>query len=61
MTEKQKQLRQELLQSNYNYYIYNNRHIGESDLLYILYKNDFCKSLADRTIQYIYNNTIKAL
>lgn len=61
MTEQQKQLRQKLLQQNYDFYVYNNIHIHENDLLYILYKNDFCKSLAIRTIQYIYNNTIKAL
>lgn len=61
MTEQQKQLRQELLQKNYDYYIFNNRHINENDLLYILYNNDFCKSLANRTIQYIYKNTLKAL
>ena len=61
MTENQKQLRQKLLQQNYDYYIWNNRHISESRLLYILYNNDFCKSLANITIQYIYKNTLKAL
>lgn len=61
MTEQQKQLRQQLLQQNYDYYISNNKHINENNLLYILYNHDFSKSLANRTIQYIYKNTIKAL
>lgn len=61
MTEKQKQLRSELLQRNYDYYIFNNKHINKNDLLYILYNNDFSKSLASRTIEYIYKNTLKAL
>lgn len=60
MTEAKKQVRNNLAQQNFDYYVFNKKHLPESELLYILYQAEFCRSEAQKAIQFIKNQTIKA-
>lgn len=61
MTENQKKIRNDLAQQNFEYFLWNGKHINDSCLLYILYNASFCKSEAEKAIIFIKNQTVKAI
>lgn len=61
MNDKQKEFRAQLVQENFDYFIWNGKNINEVDLIARLYRVDFNKSEAQKAVTFIYNQTSKAL
>lgn len=60
MTGRHKEVRKNLAQRNFDYYVWNKKHLSDNDLLSTLYQAGFCKSEAQKSVQFIKNQTIKA-
>ena len=61
MTEKQKQIRNQLAQDNFDHYLWNNRHMPDDFLLWPLVNAGFTRSAATKALTFIKNQTVKAL
>lgn len=61
MTEKQKQIRNQLAQDNFDYYIWHNNHMSDAFLLWPLANAGFTMSAAAKAVTFIKNQTVKAL
>lgn len=55
-----KEFRNKLAQENFDYYVWNGKHINETTLLCRLYNFGFTRSEAKKAVKFIYNQTIKA-